>query len=159
MDNITKGTITELKCITYLLELGFNVSVPQKPTRYDFILDTGSELLKVQVKTCHHRRDEDSISFATASRRQSKEGVVSHDYRLDGIDFFCTWYDAHCYLVPVSDCGKHEKNLRLVPTKNGQTKNIAFAENYLAKKVLESRSKWVRNEPDGPGFESPKAHH
>ena len=141
MDNITKGAITELKCITYLLELGYNVSVPQKTDRYDFILDTGTELLKVQVKACHHRYDEDSITFATASRRQTREGIVSHDYKLDGIDFFCTWYDTRCYLVPVSDCGKHEKNLRLVPTKNGQTKNIAFAENYLAERVLTSRSK------------------
>lgn len=141
MDNITKGTITELKCITYLLELGYNVSVPQKPARYDFILDTGLELFKVQVKASHHRHGEESISFATASRRQSKDGVVSHDYKLDNIDFFCTWYDTRCYLVPVSDCGKHEKILRLVPTKNGQTKNIAFAENYLVEKVLKSRSK------------------
>ena len=89
MDNITKGTITELKCITYFLELGYNVSVPQKPARYDFILDTGSELFKVQVKACHHRHDEDSITFATASRRQCRSGVVSHDYLFDGIDFFC----------------------------------------------------------------------
>ena len=141
MDNITKGTITELKCITYFLELGYNVSVPQKPARYDFILDTGSELFKVQVKACHHRHDEDSITFATASRRQRRSGVVSHDYLFDGIDFFCTWYDTQCYLVPILDCGRHEKNLRLVPTKNGQTKNIAFAENYLAKKVLDNRPK------------------
>ena len=141
MDNITKGTITELKCITYLLELGYNVAVPQKTDRYDFILDTGTELLKVQVKACHHRHDKDSITFATASRRQTRDGIVNHDYRLDNIDYFCTWYDTRCYLVPVSDCGKHEKNLRLVPTKNGQTKNIAFAENYLVERILVSRSK------------------
>lgn len=141
MDNITKGTVVELKCITYLLELGYNVSIPQKPTRYDFILDTGTELLKVQVKACHHRHDTDSITFATASRRKSNTGVVSHDYRLDGIDYFCTWHNEKCYLVPVVDCGKHEKNLRLVPTKNGQTKNIAFAANYLAERVLTNRSK------------------
>lgn len=141
MDNITKGTIIELKCVTYFLELGYNVSIPQKTDRYDFILDTGVELLKVQVKACHHRHDNDSISFATASRRQSRTGVISHDYRADGIDYFCTWYDEQCYLVPVSDCGKHEKNLRLVPTKNGQTKNIAFANNYLAERVLLARSK------------------
>ena len=141
MDNITKGTITELKCITYLLELGYNVSVPQKPDRYDFILDTGSELLKVQVKTCHHRYAEEVITFATETRRQSREGTVCHNYRSDGIDYFCTWYDGNCYLVPVADCGKHEKNLRLAPTNNGQTKNIAFAENYLVERVLSTESK------------------
>lgn len=141
IDNITKGTITELKCITYLLECGYNVSVPQKPTRYDFILDTGTDLFKVQVKTCHHRHDEDSISFATASRRQGRNGTISHDYRLDSIDYFCTWYDGQCYIIPVLECGRHEKNLRLKPTKNGQIKNIAFAENYLVEKVLINKSK------------------
>lgn len=141
MDNITKGTITELKCITSLLELGYNVSVPQKPTRYDFILDTGVDLLKVQVKTCHHRYSDETITFATESRRQSRDGTVSHNYYEDGIDYFCTWFNGQCYLVPLRDCGKHEKNLRLVPTRNGQTKNIAFAADYLAERVLTNRFK------------------
>jgi hypothetical protein len=141
MDNITKGTITELKCITYFLELGYNISVPQKPARYDFILDTGRELLKVQVKTCHHRYSEEVINFATASRRRGRDGHVSHDYKFDGVDYFCTWYDGHCYLVPVEDCGRHEKNLRLVPTNNGQIKNIAFASDYIAESVIINRSK------------------
>ena len=43
------GTITELKCKTYFLELGYTVSTPENPTRYDFILDTGDQLLKIQV--------------------------------------------------------------------------------------------------------------
>ena len=141
MDNITKGTITELKCMTRLLELGYNVSVPQKPARYDFIIDTGVELLKVQVKTSHAHNGTDAFIFATASRRQSRDGVVSHDYKLDGIDYFCTWYDGQCYLVPVEDCGRHEKILRLAPTVNGQVKNIAFAENYNAGRILTNRSK------------------
>ena len=141
MDNITKGTVTELRCITYLIELGYNVSIPQKPDRYDFILDTGSKLLKVQVKTSHHRYTDEAITFATETRRQGREGTVRHNYKLDGIDYFCTWYDGNCYLVPVSDCGKHEKSLRLVPTNNGQVKNIAFAENYLVERVLKEQSK------------------
>lgn len=141
MDNIIKGTITELKCITYLLELGYSVSIPQKPERYDFILDTGSELLKAQVKACHHRYTEDTVTFATESRRQSRNGTVCHSYKSDGIDNFCTWHVDKCYLVPVEDCGKHEKSLRLVPTSNGQTKNISFAENYLAERALTARPK------------------
>ena len=141
MDSITKGTVVELRCITYFLELGYNVSIPQKTDRYDFVLDTGVELLKVQVKACNHRHGEESISFATASRRQSKTGVVSHDYRMDGIDYFCTWHDSQCYLVPILDCGKREKILRLAPTKSGQVKNIAFAKDYIAEEVIKNRSK------------------
>jgi hypothetical protein len=47
MDTNIKGTITELKCKTYFLELGYTVSTPENPTRYDFILDTGDKLLKI----------------------------------------------------------------------------------------------------------------
>lgn len=136
MDNITKGTVTELKCITYLIENDYNVSIPQKPTRYDFIIEAKDKLLKVQVKSSHLNKTGEAIEFATASRRQSKNGVISHNYKGDGIDFFCTWYDNECYLIPIQECGAHTKILRLVPTKNGQTKNIAFAKNYIAREVL-----------------------
>ena len=53
MDTNLLGTITELKCKTYFLELGYIVSTPDSPARYDFILDIGDKLLKIQVKTSH----------------------------------------------------------------------------------------------------------
>ena len=130
------GTITELKCKTYFLELGYMVSTPESPTRYDFILDTGNKLLKIQVKTCHTEEDGSKIVFQVKSSHITAAGNVKHHYRDDGIDYFCTWYDNECYLIPVSDCGKDEKALRLKPTKNGQVKNIAFAKDYIAKEVL-----------------------
>ena len=131
-----RGTITELKCKTYFLELGYMVSTPESPTRYDFILDTGNKLLKIQVKTCHLEEDGAKIAFQVRSSHITAAGNVKHHYHDDGIDYFCTWYDNECYLIPVSDCGKDEKALRLKPTKNGQVKNIAFAKDYIAKEVL-----------------------
>ena len=131
-----RGTITELKCKTYFLELGYMVSTPESPTRYDFILDTGNKLLKIQVKTCHLEEDGARIAFQVRSSHITSSGNVKHHYHDDGIDYFCTWYDNECYLIPVSDCGKDEKALRLKPTKNGQVKNIAFAKDYIAKEVL-----------------------
>ena len=44
MDTNLKGTLTELKCKIYFLELGYMVSTPESPARYDFILDTGNRL-------------------------------------------------------------------------------------------------------------------
>ena len=131
-----RGTITELKCKTYFLELGYMVSTPESPTRYDFILDTGNKLLKIQVKTCHTEEDGAKIVFQVKSSHITAAGNVKHHYRDDGIDYFCTWYDNECYLIPVSDCGKDAKWLRLKPTKNGQVKNISFAKDYIAKEVL-----------------------
>lgn len=134
-DTNLKGTITELKCQTHFLELGYNVSVPQNPDRYDFILDTGNKLLKIQVKTCNNNNP-DYLVFATCSSHYVHGKHVHTAYQNEGIDYFCTYFDNQCYLVPVSECGKKEKRMRLVPTNNGQTANICFAANYIAKDVL-----------------------
>lgn len=136
LDTNIRGTITELKCKTYFLELGYMVSTPESPTRYDFILDTGEKLLKIQVKTCHIKEDGAKLTFKVSSTHITANGSTRHHYQDDGIDYFCTWYDNECYLVPVSDCGRDEKFLRLKPTKNGQVKNISFAKDYIAKEVL-----------------------
>lgn len=136
METNIKGTLTELRCKIYFLELGYMISVPESPMRYDFILDTGKNLFKVQVKTCHVDEFKEKISFKTSSTYITSRGVISHSYLEDGIDYFCTWYNDECYLVPVKKCGVGEKTLRLLPTRNGQTKNISFAKDYVAKEVL-----------------------
>jgi hypothetical protein len=133
IDTNLKGAITEIKCKLYFLELGYMVSTPASPARYDFILDTGTKLLKIQVKTS---KDEvEKFTFETASSHITREGVTRRSYQNE-IDYFCTWFNNECYLVPVEECGSRGKSLRLVPTKNGQVKNISFAKDYIAKEVL-----------------------
>ena len=136
MDTNLIGTITELKCKTYFLELGYIVSTPDTPVRYDFILDVGNKLLKIQVKSCHLDSEKTKIMFKTSSTHITAYGNTCRHYKDDGIDYFCTWYENECYLVPVEECGKDEKCLRIAPTKNGQVKNISFAKDYIAKEVL-----------------------
>lgn len=131
-----KGTITELKCKLYFLELGYTVSTPDTPDRYDFILDCNRQLLKIQVKTSHEV--DGKIVFETCSSHITRNGISRQTYKED-IDYFCTWYNNECYLIPVNECGSSKKYLRLVPTKNGQIKNICFAKNYIAKEILASK--------------------
>ena len=133
MDTNLKGTITELKCKTYFLELGYMVSTPESPARYDFILDYEGKLLKIQVKTS--KSDGEKISFETCSSHITRDGANRRSYQSE-IDYFCTWFENECYLIPVTECGFREKSLRLIPTKNGQIKNICFAKDYIAKEVL-----------------------
>lgn len=133
MDTNLKGTITELKCKTYFLELGYMVSTPDSPTRYDFILDTGEKLLKIQVKTS--KSEEDKFTFETCSSHITRQGASRHTYHGE-IDYFCTWFENECYLIPIEECGSNKKSLRIAPTKNGQVKNICFAKNYIAKEIL-----------------------
>ena len=133
MDTNLKGTITELKCKTYFLELGYMVSTPDSPARYDFILDTGEKLLKIQVKTS--KIEEDKFTFETCSSHITRNGTSRRSYS-DEIDYFCTWFENECYLIPIKECGQSGKSLRIAPTKNGQVKNICFAKDYVAKEVL-----------------------
>ena len=133
MDTNLKGTITELKCKTYFLELGYMVSTPDSPARYDFILDTGEKLLKIQVKTS--KSEEDKFTFETCSSHITRNGASRRSYNKE-IDYFCTWFENECYLIPIEECGPRGKSLRIAPTKNGQVKNICFAKDYIAKEVL-----------------------
>mgnify|MGYP003455931760 CR=1 FL=1 len=139
MDTNLIGTITELKCKTYFLELGYIVSTPENPTRYDFILDTGDKLLKIQVKTCNTTRREGSITFQTCSSHYVRGQHEHTSYKEDNIDYFATCWENQVYLIPVEECGAREKNLRIMPTRNGQVKGICFAKDYIAEEVLKRR--------------------
>ena len=96
-----KGTITELKCKLHFLELGYTVSTPDTPDRYDFILDYEEQLLKIQVKTSHEI--DGKIVFETCSSHITREGTSKRTYKKE-IDYFCTWYNNECYLIPVEEC-------------------------------------------------------
>lgn len=134
MDTNIIGTITELKCKTYFLELGYTVSTPENPARYDFILDVGDKLLKIQVKTS--KANGERLAIATCSSHFVNGKTTRTNYINDNVDYFCTWFENECYLIPVQECGKTEKNLRLTPTKNGQVKGVCFAKDYIAREVL-----------------------
>lgn len=134
-----KGLVTELQCQTYFTQLGYIVSVPLGPQRYDFILDTGKELLKIQVKSCSNT-DPATLEFSTKSVHYNKtNGYYNVHYNENEVDYFCTFFENECYLIPFSEIGTSSKKLRLLPTKNGQVKNICFAKDYIAKEVLERR--------------------
>ena len=133
-NTLFKGKITEVSVLKYFLELGYIVSTPEIPCQYDFLIDTGEKIIKIQVKTC--RVNEEVIEFNTSSITHNAQGYTKRLYTKNMVDYFCTYYNNECYLIPLSECGSKTKKLRLVPTKNGQVKNISFAKNYLAKDIL-----------------------
>lgn len=138
-DTLFKGKVTELKCLTYFLEHGYIVSVPEIPCQYDFLIDTGRNIYKIQVKTSHLVKEvEGSIMFSTKSTTHNSNGYTTRHYTENMVDFFATYWDNECYLIPFSECGTHSKRLRLLPSKNGQVKNITFAKDYIAKEVLKN---------------------
>ena len=56
-------------------------------------------------------------------------------YTSDEIDYFATYFNNICYLIPVNECST-EKVLRFVPPKNGQVKGITFATDYELEKQI-----------------------
>lgn len=135
-----KGEITELQVAQTFLSKGIQVSKPLvSDSRYDFIVDINHTLLKIQVKTCNLENLSDGfISFKTCSTHTNTKGTVAHSYSKEDVDYFATYYNNNCYIVPIEKVGTREFRLRIAPTKNGQVKNINFAEDYLLEKFLSS---------------------
>ena len=129
-----KGNLTELQCLVAFYKLGYKVSIPYgENCRYDMIVDTGKHLLRVQCKTSKFVSEE-CFSFACRSTRVNSQGCYEQRYTKDEIDYFCTYWDNQCYLIPVEECGKGDKCLRIAPTKNGQIKNVNVF--YLTQKKI-----------------------
>ena len=125
-----KGNLTELQCIAATCACGCQVCLPYGDNaKYDFIADVDGRLIKIQVKTSSPKGP-DAIKFSCRTTHVNCAGVKNERYSADEIDFFATYWDNQCYLIPINECSV-EKTLRFAPPKNGQTKGITFAKDYL----------------------------
>ena len=125
-----KGNLTELQCITAFYELGYQVSIPYgENSRYDFIADINGKLIKVQVKTSSKKDDGKSFEFSCRSTRVNAQGSLSRTYTAEEIDYFCTYFNGKCYLIPISECSRSKK-LRLEPPANNRKVGINMAIDY-----------------------------
>ena len=144
-----KGNLTELQCISAFMSEGYNVSIPfGEDTRYDFIADDGKNLLRIQVKTCKLRKNH-TITFKTESIRGAVQGKsrTAH-YTKEEIDYFATFYDGECFVVPVEEGNHHGIVLHLKDkTKNNQFKGIKFCKDYRLKDL--TKRQVVGAEPTG----------
>lgn len=136
-----QGNITEVEVMLAFLRQGYNVLTPYGDCeRYDFVVDINNHFYKIQVKTAKEEDDGAKISFNTASTHYS-EGKCIHDtYTKEEIDFFATFYQGKSYLIPVNECGKRSKSLRLLPPKNGQINRASLAEEYELEEVIKTLS-------------------
>lgn len=125
-----KGNLTELQCLTAFVKQGCGVSIPYGDnSKYDFIADIDGRLFKIQVKTSS-LKDESAIKFSCRTTHVNCKGVKNERYSSKDVDFFATYWDNQCYLIPVSECSA-DKTLRFAPTKSGQIKGVSFAKDYI----------------------------
>lgn len=136
LDTKQKGNLTELQCISAFVAEGCMVSIPYGDcAKYDFIADVDGKLLKIQVKTSS-LKDETAIKFSCRTTHVNCKGVKNERYSSNDVDFFATYWENQCYLIPIVECSA-AKTLRFAPSKNGQTKGINFATDYELKKQLQ----------------------
>lgn len=131
-----KGNLTELQCITAFYNLGYSVSIPYgENNRYDFIADINNILIRVQVKTASTKDDGKSYSFSCRSSRTNGKRTINKKYDKSEIDYFATFINERCYLIPIEECST-SKCLRFELPENNQTTTINFEENYRIEKQI-----------------------
>lgn len=130
------GTITEYQCATYLMNLGCNVSFPLGEfAPYDFIFEFNKKLYRVQVK--HATVQPETFTFICTKMKGSVQSkLYSINYESNDFEYFGTYFDGKCYLIPISECNQ-AKTLRFKIHPNLQRSNICWAVNYEADYILE----------------------
>ena len=131
-ESTIKGAIAEAAITMAAVELGFVVLRPLvEGRRYDLIIDTGPQLLRVQCKWAPRKGN--VLVVHTSTRRYTPHGYVSTTYgpnEIDGFGVYCHELN-RCYYLPIDVAGgRSGLNLRLAPTANNQEAAINWAANY-----------------------------
>jgi hypothetical protein len=128
-----KGEIAHLKVMLRAIEKGVVLSKPLVESRYDFILDDGQKLERVQVKYASGNPTKSRGSILVnlkswkgrrMSRRYSPEEV-------DALLVYIPQIDKVLRFEVSVFCGRGNFAVRIEPPKNGQTKGIMHAEDYI----------------------------
>ena len=128
------GQLTEQKCFVKCLEAGYTISKPLfDNARYDFILDTGSKLLRIQVKSSAWNEDHSAFSFNGYSQHSTGDGNKRMKYTNKEIDYFMTEKNGIFYLYPAEEEGFVHKSLRLSSKQNQS--QIKWAKDYEFEEV------------------------
>jgi hypothetical protein len=123
------GDQSELEVAVALARAGYLVSKPLGDShRYDLIIDDGSRLYRVQVKTGRLRGG--SVRAACYSSHAHRGGTMrSYRGEVDFIGVFCP-ETGDVYLVPESEIVDSKMHLRVAPTINRQDKHIRWASRF-----------------------------
>ena len=117
-ENIIKGQLVELKVQEEFIRYGFDISIPNyNASKYDLLVDTGKELLKIQIKKSIGKTEHSFTFPCTSQNVRSNSDSTKHKYTKDEIDYFATVWNDKVYLIPVNECST-SKTLRLSPPKN-----------------------------------------
>lgn len=129
MNKYEYGNNSEAVVLAAYLAAGFTVSIPfGTGASYDLVVDGGSRLFKIQVKTAW--LSEGCVRYKS-QRRQPGGGFTRRAYREGEVDYFAAYCPANgiIYAVPAERHGV-EGRLRVAPARNGQAKLVRWAADY-----------------------------
>lgn len=138
MSTINVGNVSESLVLAAYIREGFLVSVPfGNGCPYDLIVDTGTRLLKVQVKTGWQSKG--CLIYKGQRRIKDANRNGMRQYREDEVDFFAIYFPktGSIYVVPFAEAGGYGR-LRIAPVMNGQQKLIRWATDFTWERHLES---------------------
>ena len=127
MDTIRRGNAAEAAVLNALIRADLLVFVPfGDGSPYDLLVETGHELIRVQVK-CARLRD-DCVVFNSCSTDHGR-GRMNYEGRADVFGVYSPQLD-RVFIVPVKGCANFQARLRLVPTRNNQQHLVKYASDY-----------------------------
>jgi len=124
-----KGDLGEAMVMAEVLRRGYKVAIPVgEDWRFDLIVQRGRKLERVQCKYV----TSDGARVRIPCR--SANGWSTHKYTPTDVDWIVAYDQTTkcCYFVPSSLLGEGRSliTLRLVPTKNGQSKRVLWAKDF-----------------------------
>lgn len=129
-----KGNITEIQVMLAAMKYGCTVAIPYgNCDKYDQLWDINNHILKIQVKTA---RKKDSVGEGIIFNCYSVSNGKKHKYSKDEIDYFATFWENQCYLIPIEECST-EKTLwfKLAPQNYSK---CSMAQEYIMEEVLKN---------------------
>jgi len=128
-----KGEIAQLKVQLKAAEKGIVLSKPVIDSRYDFILDDGHKLERVQVKYANgkapHSQGSVRISLKSWEGRKLRRKYCADE--VDALLVYVPQIDEVLRFEADIFCERTEFTVRLEPAKNGQTRGVLNAKDFI----------------------------
>jgi hypothetical protein len=128
-----KGEIAQLKVQLRAAEKGIVLSKPLVSSRYDFILDDGQRLERVQVKYASgkapHSQGSVKINLKSWEGRQLRRRYCAGE--VDALLVYIPQMDEILRFEADVFCERASFTVRLEPAKNGQMKSVINAKDFI----------------------------
>ena len=138
MNNKAKGEFSEARTLYEFQKYGIPVCLPWGDNqRYDMIAEFNGKFNRIQIKTSNEEENGAIKCYCRSSKNHTTNKVC--DKYIGEVDYFVFYNQTYdkIAMVPMEEIGtKTVINLRILPTKNGQTKGIRFFEDYTFDKYF-----------------------